>query len=350
MTCSTPRRISRACAGQQQVQALRRRDQDVRRVAGELAAILGRGVAGPAGDRDARRLLPSRWAARRDAGQRRPQVALHVVGQRLERRDVQDPDVAGFGPRAARGWVAGQAVEAPQEGGEGLAAPGRRVDERVAPGRDRGPAPRLRVGRGLEARPEPGADRRREGCERITLRLGLRRLGDRGHGTESIGRATPIEHPCCCAPWPARSRAGAAASRAGGPAASRAGAACGGPPRPGEPAGSAAARGACGGPPRPDPGRCGLSARESGTSRPDPWHVRAVSPRFLHFTTRSLRRAGCQPEIERRNDSHAGWRAESPRRTDRTAVGRADVRESRAPARTRGRIAQAECLTESRPW
>ena len=52
ITCSTPRRTSRACAREHQVERLGRRDQDVRRVAGDLAAVLGGRVAGPAGDRD----------------------------------------------------------------------------------------------------------------------------------------------------------------------------------------------------------------------------------------------------------------------------------------------------------
>ena len=50
-------------AGQQQVEALGRGDEDVRRVADEVSALVGRGVAGAARDRDARRLLPRRCAA-----------------------------------------------------------------------------------------------------------------------------------------------------------------------------------------------------------------------------------------------------------------------------------------------
>ena len=50
-------------AGQQEVQALGRRDEDVRRVADEVAALVGRGVAGPRGDRDARRLVAQALAA-----------------------------------------------------------------------------------------------------------------------------------------------------------------------------------------------------------------------------------------------------------------------------------------------
>ena len=97
-----------------------------------------------------------------DAGQRRPQVALDVVGQGLERGDVQDADVAGLPAGRRRAGVAGQPIQAPQEGGQGLAAPRRGVDERVLPGADRRPALGLGLGRRLEARLEPVADRRRE--------------------------------------------------------------------------------------------------------------------------------------------------------------------------------------------
>ena len=79
-------------AGEHEVERFGGGDQDVRRVAGDLAAILGRGVAGPAGDRDVRRLGAEPRGRERDAGQRRAEVALDVVGQRLERRDVQDAD------------------------------------------------------------------------------------------------------------------------------------------------------------------------------------------------------------------------------------------------------------------
>ena len=82
-------------AGQHQVERLGGRDQDVRRVAGDLAPVLGRRVAGPAGDRDVGHGLAEALGGERDAGQRGPQVALDVVGQRLERRDVQDADGAG---------------------------------------------------------------------------------------------------------------------------------------------------------------------------------------------------------------------------------------------------------------
>ena len=162
-------------AGQHQVERLGGRDQDVRWVAGDLAPVLGRGVAGPAGDRDARHRLAESLGGQRDPGQRGAQVALDVVGQRLERRDVEDADGAGGFAGRRRARVGGEPVEGPQERGQGLAAPRRGVDQRVLAARDGRPAPRLGVGRRLEAGPEPVTDGWREGRERIGDR------GDCGH-------------------------------------------------------------------------------------------------------------------------------------------------------------------------
>ena len=67
--------------GEDQVERLRRRDQDVGRVAAHRLALLLRRVAGPQRDRD----------LRPDPRQRGAQVALDVVGEGLERRDVDQP-------------------------------------------------------------------------------------------------------------------------------------------------------------------------------------------------------------------------------------------------------------------
>ena len=98
----------------------------------DLAPILGRRVAGPARDADPRDRLAEPLGRHGDAGQRRPQVPLDVVGQGLQRRDVQDANAARGLAGRRRAWVRRQPVEAPQEGGQSLAAPRRRMDERVA--------------------------------------------------------------------------------------------------------------------------------------------------------------------------------------------------------------------------
>ncbi len=121
-------------AGQHQVERLGRGDQDVRRVAGDVAPVLGRRVAGPAGDRDAGNGLTEALRGQGDPGQRCSQVALDVVGQRLERRDVEDPDEPGCLAGGCRAGMGRQPVERPEEGGEGLAAAGRGVDQGVVAG------------------------------------------------------------------------------------------------------------------------------------------------------------------------------------------------------------------------
>ena len=148
-------------------------------MSGGWRAIWRRSSVGVSPVRDATVMRGGRLAEalrrQADPGQRRPQVALDVVGQGLERRDVQDADVPGLAALRRRARVAGQAVEAPQEGGQGLAAPGRGVDQGVMAVRDRRPALGLGLGRGLEAALEPVADRRREALERAVLAAVLRR-------------------------------------------------------------------------------------------------------------------------------------------------------------------------------
>ena len=198
ITWSTCRSVSRAA-----LVSIRYSDSGVvMRMSGGRRAIWRRSSAGVSPvrdiDPDVRARLAETFGGEPDARQRRPQVALDVVGERLERRDVQDADVAGFRPRGLGAGIAGKAVQAPQERGEGLATPRRGVDQRVATGRDGGPAAGLGVRRRLEARREPGTDRRARTVRAGHAGLGLGRLDGRGHGTVSIGRPTPIEHPCCC--------------------------------------------------------------------------------------------------------------------------------------------------------
>ncbi len=196
ITCSTPRRMSRAWL----VSSRYRLSGVVTRMSGgclhEVAALVGRGVAGPRGDRDVRRLLAEPLGRQRDAGEGRPQVPLHVVREGLERADVQHPDGAPVLPGWGGPRVTDEAVQAPQERGEGLAAAGRRVDQRAAAGADRRPSLCLGLGGRLERRLEPGPHGGPEGRERI---------GDgHGHGRASIGPHRHVvqmfvlaAHPAC---------------------------------------------------------------------------------------------------------------------------------------------------------
>ncbi len=116
---------------------------------------------------------PSRWAAR----------PIPASGARRFRSTSWASALSGetYSTRTAVPWGrrrAGsrdEAVEAPQERGQGLAAPGGCVDERVLPGRDRRPAPAwAAVGR-LEGSLEPGADGGVERRQRV-VGVGLRPL------------------------------------------------------------------------------------------------------------------------------------------------------------------------------
>ena len=75
---------------EQQIERLGRGDEDVARRARELPPLLLGRVAGADADADRAQPRAERLGGARDAGQRRAQVALDVVGERLERRDVQD--------------------------------------------------------------------------------------------------------------------------------------------------------------------------------------------------------------------------------------------------------------------
>ena len=153
-----------ARGGEQDVDRLRRGHEDVRRPLGHALA-LGRGrVAGADADLDPRQLDTLARRPRCDLGQRHAQVAVHVVGQRLQRRHVQD--VHAIGQRRAQA-VFHQLVEAGQERGERLTGAGGRGDQRVLPGGDRRPAAALRGGGLAEALAEPARHQRVEPAQRV---------------------------------------------------------------------------------------------------------------------------------------------------------------------------------------
>ena len=75
---------------QHDVQRFRRRDEDVRRLAKHARARRLRCVAGAHGDANLRERLAGRVEALAQLGERPLEVALNVVVQRFERRDVED--------------------------------------------------------------------------------------------------------------------------------------------------------------------------------------------------------------------------------------------------------------------
>jgi hypothetical protein len=85
------------------------------------------------------------------------EILVDVRAQRLERRDVDDPDFIG---QRAGEPVLDEVVERSQEGRERLARSGRRGDKRVPPVADGRPALRLRACRLAECFGEPTRDDR----------------------------------------------------------------------------------------------------------------------------------------------------------------------------------------------
>jgi len=88
-----------------------------------------------------------------DPRERRPEVALDVIDERLERRDVDRP------PARAVGRGREQPVDRDEEGRKRLARARRRDEQRVLAARDGLPALALDAGRFTEGALEPGARR-----------------------------------------------------------------------------------------------------------------------------------------------------------------------------------------------
>ena len=141
ITVSTERSISRRLGGEQQVERLRRRDQDVRRLAQHRLALPRGRVAGADADAELRAQPCERPA----------QVALDVVVERLERRDVQEAQALARRRR--------QPVDAVEERRQRLPRARRRLDQHVPALGDRRPAERLCGRRRLEGALEPGTRR-----------------------------------------------------------------------------------------------------------------------------------------------------------------------------------------------
>ena len=137
--------------GQHQVERLRRRDQDVGRLAQHRLRAPSAACRRCGSPTEMSPPIPL---------QRGAQVLLDVVGERLQRRDVDEPR-----PRA--GGLGDQPVERPEEGGERLARAGRRRHA-ARSRRSRSPArPGPEPPSALERAREPVTDLRGERCERI---------------------------------------------------------------------------------------------------------------------------------------------------------------------------------------
>ncbi len=140
-------------ARQQEIERLRRGDEHVGRMLYQGAAFVGRGIAGAGTDADVGQRQAGALGLDGDAGERRLQVALDVVGQRLERADVQHAAAALL---VGRRRLGGEPVERPQERRQGLAGTRGRGQQHVLALRDGVPPLLLGGRRRDECAREPG--------------------------------------------------------------------------------------------------------------------------------------------------------------------------------------------------
>ena len=172
---------------QQDVERLRGRHHDVRRGASRAVALGLRRVARahPGADVDVGEALLAQRRA--DSRQRRLQVALDVVGERLERGDVDDLRLV---LEPALQALPHQRIDGRQEGRKRLAGARRRRDQHVPARLDRRPSLRLRRRGCGEVLGKPRGDRRMKlGGRAHGAVVGLgRRLGHRPRHDRAVAR------------------------------------------------------------------------------------------------------------------------------------------------------------------
>jgi len=137
----------------------------VRRQPPHALPLAGGRIAGshPGADFDLRQPPPCQGLA--DAGDRSFEVALDVVGQRLQRRDVDDLRLV---LETAVYPLANQGVDRREKRGERLAGPGRCSNQRMPTGLDGRPRFGLRRGRSGKAAVKPLRDRGMEQIRWVT--------------------------------------------------------------------------------------------------------------------------------------------------------------------------------------
>ena len=143
-----------AGGGEQDIERLRSGDEDVRRQLQHAGTVARGSVSGAHHGTDGGHEIATLGGELLNFEERLVEVLLHVVAERLERRDVENlgalAEVSGEG-------LADEGVDAGEEGGEGLAAAGGGGDERVAVSKDVRPAGNLRLSGRAEARKKPFA-------------------------------------------------------------------------------------------------------------------------------------------------------------------------------------------------
>jgi hypothetical protein len=125
---------------EQDVERLGRRHHDVRRRARHSHPLGCGRIARSHPRADLHVRQPERTQLRADARERRREVPIDVVGERLQRRDVDDLRLI---LQLACEPFANEAVDGREKGGEGLAGPGGCSNEHVPVGANRRPGLRL---------------------------------------------------------------------------------------------------------------------------------------------------------------------------------------------------------------
>ncbi len=147
------------CAGEQEVERFGGGDQNLRRAAQHGGALGGRSVACAHQGANWQRLAAGSERHLLQFGQGHFQIAMDVVGQCFERRDIDHAHSVG---ERAIDCLAQEPVERSKKRRQRFTAAGRGGDQGMAAGRDFRPAARLRLGWLAEAIAEPGFD---EGVE-----------------------------------------------------------------------------------------------------------------------------------------------------------------------------------------
>ncbi|CAB4243176.1 conserved protein of unknown function [Methylacidimicrobium sp. AP8] len=144
-----------AAAAEKEVERLRGGHQEMGRPAEEPGALRRRGVPGACADPDFRGRDSFGGELPADAGQRFQEVALDVVGEGTERRDVEDGDLRAELPGLA---LAHKLVDRRKKGGQGLPRARRRGEEDRPAALDERPGRRLDRGRGSQRLGKPVTD------------------------------------------------------------------------------------------------------------------------------------------------------------------------------------------------
>ncbi|MNX98876.1 hypothetical protein D3C86_1313010 [compost metagenome] len=142
---------------EQHVQRFRSRDQNVRRNLAHRRALFLWRIASAYGCGDLQFGQAHHAQLFGNAGERVLQVDANVVGQRLERRDVDDEGLVWQTLRVLQATMH-QIIDNGEERGEGLARACGRSDQRRPPLADQRPRPGLGSGDRGECVVEPGAD------------------------------------------------------------------------------------------------------------------------------------------------------------------------------------------------